>query len=75
MRWQWRVVRAGIYILLGVGFAYLFYVRYWKWRECIAQAMSSCITPDGTNLIGGGSFWAVPAIAFMVAGMRLLLKR
>ncbi len=47
-------------------FFYLFYVRYWKWRDCIEAANSSCTTPDGDILIGGGAFWIVPAVMFFL---------
>ena len=47
-------------------FFYLFYVRYWKWRDCIEAAASSCITPEGDILIGGGAFWIVPAVVFFL---------
>ncbi|MEG3859487.1 hypothetical protein [Microcoleus sp. herbarium12] len=47
-------------------FFYLFYVRYWKWRDCIEAANSSCTTPDGDVLIGGGAFWIVPAVVFFL---------
>ena len=62
------------YLGLSGLFAWIFYVRYWKWRECIEQAMSSCITPDGTNLIGGGRFWIIPAVLFAIAFVRRILR-
>lgn len=63
-----------IYLALSGLFAWLFYVRYWKWRECIEQAMSSCITPDGSNVIEGGSFWIFPAAAFAIAFVRRIAR-
>ena len=53
-------------------FFYLFYVRYWKWRDCIEAANSSCTTPDGDILIGGGAFWIVPAVVFFLPFIVLL---
>ena len=49
------------------GFGWLFYVRYWLWRDCINEALSSCVTPDGDNLTAGGMIWGG------VAGAALLL--
>ena len=49
-------------------FGWLFHERYWRWRDCIEAAKSSCITPDGGNLTAGGAFWSVFAIGFLVAG-------
>lgn len=59
----------------AVMFGWLFYVRYWKWRDCIEAAASSCVTPDGDNLIGAGAFWAVPAALCLVLLIWRLLRR
>ena len=64
-----------VYLGLSGLFGWLFYVRYWKWRECIAEALSSCITPDGTNLIEGGRFWALPAVIFAIAAACCFLRK
>lgn len=56
-------------------FAWLFYVRYWKFRDCIDAAKSSCITSAGDNLIGGGMFWAVPAILFALFALWTLGRK
>lgn len=58
----WRAMAAG-------GFAWLFITRYWLYRDCIDAAKSSCITPDGDNLIEGGSMWIVPAVIFAVLAL------
>jgi hypothetical protein len=62
------------YAILAAGFGWLFYVRYWKWRDCIAEAQSSCVTPDGDNLIPGGMFWGPIAIVFALAAVRSALR-
>ncbi len=65
-----RVV-ACLSLVLAVGFAWLFNERYWRWRDCIAQAESSCIAPDGSNLTAGGMFSAVPCLPLAaLAGWR-----
>ena len=71
---SWRLIRALLYFSLSAFFFYVLYLRYWKWRDCIKAAVSSCITPDGANLIAGGLFWALPAAFFAVLGARLILK-
>ena len=48
-------------------FGWLFRERYWRWRDCIAAAKSSCVTPDGDNLTSGGALWSLFALAFLVA--------
>jgi hypothetical protein len=53
-------------LFLSAFFFYVFYVRYWKWRDCIEAARSSCITPEGDSLIGAGAFWIVPAVLFFL---------
>ncbi|NKL62056.1 hypothetical protein ELH21_00615 [Rhizobium leguminosarum] len=62
-----KYVSALILTLLSIFFGWLFYERYWKVRDCISQALSSCLTPDGDNLTQGGSLWAG------LAGLLLLL--
>lgn len=60
---------AGLFLFLSGCFWWLFYVRYWKYRDCIAEALSSCITPDGDNLIQGGALWSVFGAMFLVLGL------
>jgi hypothetical protein len=49
--------------------AYAFYTRFWVYRDCIAEAASSCVNPDGTNLIAGGALWGVLAAAWLAAAV------
>jgi hypothetical protein len=60
------MVFPGIFALLTLFFAWLYYERYWKWRDCIEAAESSCVLPDGDNLTGGGMIWGVFAILFAI---------
>lgn len=62
------------HVCLSAFFGWAFYVRYWKWRECIEQAASSCITPEGDSLIEGGSFWLIPSVLFAVAAVRRMWR-
>jgi uncharacterized membrane protein len=54
-------------------FLYLFYTRYWKHRECIEAALSSCLIDD-TNLTEGGMAWGVPAAICAVMTIVLLVR-
>ena len=72
MSWNRRLV-AGC-VALAALFGWLFYIRYWKWRECIHAVLSSCITPDGDNLTAGGMIWGLLAVAFAAAAVRLALR-
>jgi hypothetical protein len=65
----WLLVRGSIYIGLAIFFSYVFYIRYWKYRDCIEQAISSCITPEGGNLTQGGAMWSVFAVSFLLAAL------
>ena len=59
-------------------FWWTFYERYYKFKDCIAQALSSCIAPDGTNLVGGGAVWSLVAGLFTCAAvyyLGVLLRR
>ena len=69
-----RLLIAGCLALSGLS-AWLFHVRYWKWRDCIREAHSSCITPDGANLISGGMLWGLFALVLAAAALRLALRR
>ncbi len=53
---------------------WLFYERYWQWRDCIREAASSCITPDGQNLTSGGLIWGLLAAILAAAAIRLALQ-
>ncbi|PCK80506.1 hypothetical protein CPT34_12475 [Rhizobium sophoriradicis] len=55
--------------LLSIFFGWLFYERYWRFRDCISQALSSCLTPDGGNLTQGGFLWGVFAGLFLLLAM------
>lgn len=59
-------------LLLAALFAWLFYTRYRSFRDCMAEAASSCITPAGDNLVQDGALWGVPAAIFLgLASFRL----
>ncbi|MEO8684513.1 MAG: hypothetical protein ABI414_06690 [Devosia sp.] len=64
-----RIVPSLLMAILAGGFFWLFLIRYWFYRDCIEAAASSCITPDGVNLIEGGAFWIVPAIGSAVVAL------
>ena len=70
----WLLVRGCVYLGLAVFFSYAFYIRSWKYRDCIQQAMSSCITPERDNLIEGGAMWSVFAVLFLFAAFRIFFK-
>ncbi|AUW40550.1 hypothetical protein CUJ84_Chr000128 [Rhizobium leguminosarum] len=61
-----RYASVSILAFLSIFFGWLFYERYWKFRDCISQALSSCLTPDGDNLTQGGSLWAGLAGLFLL---------
>ena len=66
-----RSIPALVFGLLAGFFAWLFHERYWKWRDCIREAVSSCVTPEGDNLIGGGAMWSVFAGLFLILAAAL----
>ncbi|MFM7423778.1 MAG: hypothetical protein ACKO7W_02040 [Elainella sp.] len=70
---QFYIFTIGLNLTISLFFFYLFYIRYWKWRDCINQALSSCITPDGDSLISGGMFWAVPGLFFLGIAVTIFL--
>lgn len=62
-------VRAIAFALVAAFFGYVFYTRYWIWRDCIAASQSSCPTPDGSNVTDGGMVWGVIALGFAAAAL------
>jgi hypothetical protein len=62
---------AGALILFAIAafFAWAFYIRYWKWRDCIAQALSSCAVEEAANATDGGRIWGVFAVVFLALGL------
>lgn len=71
MRWLATL----LLLVIAAGFAGLFLTRYWFWRDCINAAASSCVTPDGSNLIAGGMVWLVPAVVFAILALAVWLRR
>jgi hypothetical protein len=68
-------IRFAVLSLFSVLFFWLFYIRYWKYRDCIGAAKSSCVTPEGDNLISAGVFWIVPAVVFACFALWTLRRR
>lgn len=62
-----RLIFPGLFALVALFFAWLFYIRYWKYRDCIDAAESSCVLPDGDNLTNGGVVWGLLAFLCAVA--------
>lgn len=70
-----RRLFAGFFLLAtGLVFGWLFFDRYWFWRDCIAASQSSCVTPDGANLTAGGSIWGVFSVVFLMASVIAFLR-
>ena len=69
----WKAVRAFIYFSLSVLFFVAFYLRYWKYKDCIQISESSCFTENGENLISAGMIWIFPSAILFFMGLRLVL--
>ena len=70
---RFHLTRSALYLLISSFFGFAFYIRYWKHRDCINEALSSCITADGNNLTSGGMFWILPAMIFLFFGLRRIV--
>ena len=66
---NWRLVRVSSCLSAAFVSSYAFYTRFWAYRDCIAEAASSCVNPDGTNLIAGGAIWGVLALGWLAAAI------
>jgi hypothetical protein len=64
-----RTILPGLFSLAALLFAWLYYERYWKWRDCIAVAESSCVLDNGDNLTGGGFVWGLFAMVCAVIAL------
>lgn len=62
-------IKAIVFALAAGLFGYVFYMRYWIWRDCIAASQSSCATPDGSNVTDGGIVWGVIALGFLATAV------
>ncbi len=62
-------IRAIVFALAAGFFGYVFYSRYWIWRDCITASQSSCLTPDGSNVTDGGMVWGVIALGLAAAAL------
>lgn len=68
-------IRFAVLALFASLFFWLFYIRYWKYRDCIAASKSSCVTSEGDNLISAGAFWIIPAIVFVFFALWTVRRR
>ena len=64
-----RFLSTALLAAIAGGFLTLFLTRYRFWRDCIEAATSSCITPDGSNLVTAGMLWIVPAVIFAILAL------
>jgi len=69
-----HILRFIVYLVISGFFFYAFYVRFWKYRQCINDAKSSCITDEGENLISGGVYWVIPAVIFLIIALRIIVS-
>ena len=69
------MIKALMLALPGLLFSWLFYTRYWLWRDCIEAAQSSCITPDGDRISSGAFVWGLLAVPFYMASIIVFLRR
>lgn len=73
-----RLARAGLLAAVATSLTWLFHARYWAHRDCIAEALSSCLVTyaDGSrdNLTAGGLMWGVLALPVWALALGLALR-
>ena len=74
LKFRQSAIGAAVCFALSSFFAWAFHVRYWKWRDCIEVAESSCAEPGAGNAIEGGMIWAGHAILFFGIGVVLCIR-
>lgn len=57
-----------------VGFLYLFYARYYKWRDCFDD-LRPCHDPDGSGDVYtvAGIFWGCFSVPFLILAVSSLI--
>lgn len=70
---NWKVLRSLLYFFLSILFFIIFYLRYWKYKDCIQLSASSCFTENGDTLISAGMIWILPSLILFLMGLRLIL--
>ena len=70
------VLKVALWSALSALFFYLFYIRYYAWRDCFNEA-GRCYDPDGSGEVytTGGVFWFMPACVFMLLGILCIFRR
>jgi len=63
-----RLFAALVCFALAAFFSWAFYVRYWMWRDCIAQTLSSCAVEGAGNATDGGRVWGAFAVGCAALG-------
>lgn len=67
--------RFSLYVVLFIASAYAWYTRYFLWLDCFNE-LGRCYDPDGSKEVytASGQVWAVPAIVFLVLGVKSLYQ-
>lgn len=67
------IVIIAMCLLLSASFTYLYYIRYYKWRDCFGAELR-CYDPVHQQVLTtGGMIWAVPAVLFALVGLGMII--
>jgi hypothetical protein len=71
-----RTLSGSLLTALGVLFAFAYYDRYWRWRDCFNE-LGRCYDPASQDvyLEQAGIVWGSFAAISLLAGIALLLRR
>ncbi|MGO4387550.1 hypothetical protein AB4Y85_08440 [Microvirga sp. 2YAF29] len=73
-----RLSMVALWSLLTVGFAWMFYERYWRWADCFNE-LGRCYDSEAGVMVAQAAFiWGMPALVsalLLALSLWALLKR
>ncbi len=69
-----KFIVAFSFFALTLVFSYIYYIRYFRFRDCIDATLANC-TVEGVEIAASsGSIWAVPPVIFAMMAVDRMLK-
>jgi len=69
-----KFIVAFVCFALTLVFSYVYYIRYFRFRDCTDGSLTNC-TVEGVEIAASsGSIWAVPPVIFAMLAVDRMLK-
>lgn len=69
-----QFIIAFTFFALAVFFYYVYYIRYWKWQDCIGEVLETCPSGSPANINTIEAIWAVVSVGFFLIALDRALK-